>query len=651
MDRNVDMGRGSGVYALAVMTAGYQTPQFIVLAAAATLVIVILLVLAWTSYAHRGNLIKSLNEKSRLERDLQAILERIVRREPLGAILRRIVESLAEACPGAVPLLVLRGDGGLEIFSHPALTGDRYAAMARSKIPDNAGMKWWRDLCRQAGQFADSSPILEIHSGDREMVGVLGLLFPAPVPVHPARNLLLDSFCGVAAAAIENARLYERLAHQARHDVLTGLPNRLRFDNRLRDCLGAAEETGQRLAVFYLDLDRFKYINDSYGHRIGDLFLREVSRRLSGALHEGAMLARIGGDEFTVLLEYGADKASAAAQGSRMHEALSTPILLEGHELTAGVSIGISLFPDHGTTSSTLQKNADAAMYRAKAAGTGRTEFFSTSWGTALVTGQTIRKALDDNEFELFYQPHFTPDGLPRGMEALPRLRCGGGGYLEPGEFAAAVQQSGLALPVAVWTLRGACSQLRQWLDEGVPQTRISIKVTAAGMASAGFAQTVASVLAEMKLPPDLLELEITESAVVQNLAEFATQMRNLRATGVRLTIDDFGTGFSSFAELQTLPICALKIDPALITGISGGGRSLTIESIVAMGKNLGVSVVAEGVETEHQLAVVRESGCDFVQGPLFSKPVNAREARRFLSPENYFAGTNPKEADETIYS
>ena len=432
---------------------------------------------------------------------------------------------------------------------------------------------------------------------------------------------------------------YKRLDHQSRHDALTGLPNRLCFDQRLRSAVSNATESGDTLSVLYLDLDRFKHINDSLGHRVGDLFLTQVTSRLARALNGKALLARIGGDEFTVLLEDAANKYAVERVASAMLDSLRSPIEIEGQALFATASIGISFFPDDGTTPMSLQKNADIAMYRAKSKGKNCIEFFAPEMGSvtdaAASIEQILRGALEHHRFELHYQPQFTLAGDLIGFEGLLRLNDPDLGPISPTEFIPIAEESGLIIPIGALVRREACRQLREWIDEGLPATRMSVNVSALEIMGDSFADNVAIELAELGIESRFLEMELTESAIVRNLAESIRQMQKLRLLGVRLAIDDFGTGYSSFANLQSLPLDTLKIDRSFLAETAGAGnRARLMRTIVDLGHNLGLTVVAEGAETAAHVAMLRETECDVVQGYFFGRPQTASLARAYLVQE-----------------
>jgi len=643
MDRNGNISLRAASHAFTVLLPWYAARGFLGLAVAAACLIIFLLTLAFRSYRHRGDLIDKLNRTNKLEHDRKSILEKIARREPLPLILQRIAGSMVENAPGSACAIILRQNTLPHVFSQPALPEpflERLDLTAKADPLTN----WCSEIeaaCR------DYSPGLchtvPLRYGDTEVLGVV-VLFPSQTGLSDEASTgswrgLPETFASIAVAAIENASLYERLAHQARHDVLTGLPNRLSFDDRLRSAVAEASESGQTLSVLYLDLDRFKQINDSLGHRVGDLFLTQVALRLSDALNGEAALARIGGDEFTVLLEKDVNRPSVERVASAMLASLRLPIQIEGHDLFASASIGASFFPADAVTPVVLQKHADIAMYRAKAKGRNCVEFFSAEMASvtdaAVGIEQILRRALEDRHFELHYQPQFTRAGALTGFEALLRLDDPGRGPISPVEFIPIAEESGLIVPIGNWVLREACGQLRRWLDEGLPPIRMAVNVSALEIMGESFADNVAAVLAGERIDPCLLELELTESAIIRNPVESASQLQKLRALGIRLAIDDFGTGYSSFANLQSLPVDTLKIDRSFLLGTASSTDSAQLmRTIVDLGHNLGLLVVAEGVETEAQVAIVRESRCDVVQGYRFGRPQPALLARAFLTAE-----------------
>jgi len=643
MDRNGNISLLPASHAFSVLLPWYEMRGFIVLATAASVIITLLFTLALISYRNRGDLIRNLNRTNKLEHDRQSILEMIARREPLPRILQCVVDCIAEHCPGSDCVVVLNHETIRGVFSQPTLPADLLPAfkdMTASDLSDDSSAEWWLTIGSIERSYSPGScRVIPLRPGDRRVQGAVLLFTRGFSEPSDRQRGVPETFASIASAAIENVRLYERLDHQARHDVLTGLPNRLCFDDRLQRAVTTATANAQPLALLYLDLDRFKQINDTLGHRVGDLFLTRVARRLSSALDGAASLARIGGDEFTVLFENDVDKSSVGAVATAMLESLRSAIEIEGQELFAGASIGVSFFPGDADTPVDLLKYADIAMYRAKARGKNRVEFFSAEMSSiteaALGLEQIVRRALDEQHFELYYQPQFTRAGALAGFEALLRLDDPDRGPISPDEIIPVAEESGLIVPLGNWVLREACRQLRQWLDEGLPPTRMSVNVSVLEITGVSFADEVAVVLSGERVDPRLIQLEFTESAIIRNPAELKRQMEKLRALGIRLAIDDFGTGYSSFANLKNLPLDCLKIDRSFLVGTAGSADSAQLmRTIVDLGHNLGLTVVAEGVETEAHVAIVRESRCDFVQGYRFGRPQPALQARSYLVAE-----------------
>ncbi len=601
------------------------------LAAVSIPIAAFLLAAASAVYYRRGRLMRELNRRSRLERGSQRILQLVAARAPLAVVLQGIAASAAEVSPGASCVVFHDSDSVLDYFAAPALP-DPLRAPVRMLVDEYPPADWWQSLrALTSGASSGSCPLAPVRSSEGELVGAV-VLFGA----RGDAGALLATFTDLAATAIENARLYQRLEYQAYHDALTALPNRQLFERRLQSCIAAAKMQDRRPAVLYLDLDRFKRINDTLGHRSGDLFLKQVALRLSAALGPGAMLARIGGDEFTVLIERPASRADVEQLASAMLAALRVPMQIEGRQLFASASIGAAFFPEDGETPSTLQKHADVAMYRAKSAGRNRIEYFSAEMESAhaLSIGieQLIHRSLEEQRFELQYQPLVTLDGEVRSFEALLRVRDFDGAFVSPAELVPVAEETGLIVPIGSWVLQETCRQIRRWSSEGLEPRRISINVSAVQIARRTFADEVAATLAETRVEPRFLEVELTETAIMSNLTEAKRQMHKLRLLGVRIAVDDFGTGCSSLAYLQNLPVDCLKIDPYFIHAITGTAGGLPmVHAIFALARNLGLQVVAEGVETHSQWLALQNSSCDYLQGYLFSRPKPADELRPLL--------------------
>ncbi len=406
--------------------------------------------------------------------------------------------------------------------------------------------------------------------------------------------------------------------------MLTGLPNRACFEEDLRSLVGSCSLEDE-FAVLYLDLDRFKKINDTLGHRVGDLFLQQVSLRLSGALKGADRLFRIGGDEFIVLSRSEGGKEAAMDLAAGLLSALKAPIAIGGNELFASASIGISFYPEDGDSTSVLQKNADIAMYRAKAKGRNGFELFARDMTpeTGAVHGleQILRRAAAEGRFRLYYQPQFTPSGRPAGFEAVLRLVHPERGPIEAREFIPLARESGLIVPIGQWVLREVCRQLTDWRSEGLQDTRICIRVSPEEISRASYAAGVEAVLKEMQIPGRLIQIEVTASSSWDHPGECARQMKRLLALGVKLTLGEFGTGSSALSCLQAFPVdMVIGFKPPLLHGV------------VAMVRCMGLGVTVDGIETREHLSAasaVLSEGLDFVRGNYLSAPVSSAASNR----------------------
>ncbi|THF63872.1 EAL domain-containing protein [Pseudothauera nasutitermitis] len=433
----------------------------------------------------------------------------------------------------------------------------------------------------------------------------------------------------------------ERLAHLAHHDPLTGLPNRLLVISRLEHAVEVAQRKGQRLAVLFLDLDRFKTVNDSLGHSVGDELLREVAGRLRCRLREEDTLGRLGGDEFMVLLEDLEVPEDAAVVANDLIGVLAEPFALSsGPEVFIHASVGISLYPDDGDDHLALVRNADAAMYRAKSQGRNTygfyTEDLTRSASRRLELETRLRRALANGEFVLYYQPvKAVADGRLLGAEALVRWLPPGEPMVSPADFIPIAEETGLIVPLGEWVLRTACAQLREWLDAGYPAGSVAVNLSVEQIRRSDMETLLRDVLAETALPAHRLELEITESSLMEHGDQAETLLSALKALGVGLAIDDFGTGYSSLAYLKRFSIDKLKIDRSFVKDLADDRNDLAIAAaIVAVARALDISVQAEGVETEAQLGLLHELGCGVFQGYLCSPPLPADAFReRFLAP------------------
>lgn len=428
-----------------------------------------------------------------------------------------------------------------------------------------------------------------------------------------------------------------RLQHLATHDPLTGLPNRTYFQEGLEKALVRARRQGGKLAVLNFDLDHFKLVNDTLGHGCGDELLRNVATALKSCMRADEMLARLGGDEFAAVLEGINSWSEVSATAERALDALCRAFDIGGSEVFVTTSIGIALYPEDGGDTRALLKNADAACYHAKALGRNNFQFFAEDMNlraaSRLMIEKHLRTALERGELSLAYQPLIEmTNGSVTGMEALLRWDSPELGPIPPDEFIPIAEETGLIIPVGEWVLDQACRQNQAWRDAGLPPIRISVNVSGRQLRLKGFADVVKRVVRKSGLDPSALVLEITESTIMDNLERALSALRDLHASGIGISIDDFGVGYSSLGALKRFPVGTLKIDRSFVSEITTDNDDFQIVSAVtAMAHNLHIDVVAEGVETREQLNLVKQLGCDAVQGYWFSRPMTADDAQSFL--------------------
>ncbi|SFC57259.1 bifunctional diguanylate cyclase/phosphodiesterase [Massilia yuzhufengensis] len=435
----------------------------------------------------------------------------------------------------------------------------------------------------------------------------------------------------------ERRQAEARAHHMAYHDSLTGLPNRVLLSDRLDCALRAAQRSGRTLAVMFLDLDRFKTINDSLGHATGDHLLREVAKRLCAAVRDSDTVARLGGDEFVVLLPDAGGAAECALVGDKIIEALATPFPFEGHSLHISPSIGICLCPDDGDDVETLMRHADAAMYHAKAAGRNNYQFFDQRMNQAAARRfeleSNLRGALGRDEFELHYQPIIdTATRRLHALEVLLRWRRAGGRLVGPDEFIPILEENGTIVPVGEWVIRSACEQSVAWQAQGLAAVPLAINLSARQFMHDGLVESMRRIVGETGIDPALVEFEITETALMQHGGQTLEILRQINGMGMRLSIDDFGTGYSSLAYLKRFPVRKIKIDRAFVRELEASAEDRAIvAAVMALANSLQLSVVAEGVETEGQYALLGSYGCQFAQGYLFARPLPACDTARLL--------------------
>ncbi len=437
----------------------------------------------------------------------------------------------------------------------------------------------------------------------------------------------ITHFISTGKDITERMQTQERLQYLAHHDVLTHLPNRALFADRLEHALSRTRKSDRIVAVLFLDLDRFKIINDTLGHEIGDTALRSLSERLLSCVRESDTVARLGGDEFAVIMEDMRTTADVAPVARKILDMLSQPFHVEDRELYITGSIGISMYPSDGRDAATLLKHADIAMYRAKDLGRNTYQFYSADMGARaferLTLETSLRHALERDEFALFYQPQVdVRDGRIIGFEALLRWQHPDLGLVPPADFVALLEETGLIMPVGEWVLRQACAQGAAWHRQGAADLRVAVNLSSRQFSDGELTRTVVDIAAEAGFDLTCLELEITESILMQHSATTMGALRELDRMGVRLSVDDFGTGYSSLSYLKRFPIDTLKVDRTFIRDIgTDSDDEAIVTAIVAMAKGLRLEVIAEGVESAEQLAFLRQCGCQLVQGFLFSEP------------------------------
>ena len=504
---------------------------------------------------------------------------------------------------------------GASIIMGLAIVGMHYTGMAAANFP--------------VGSFCGAA----VDGLSGKGLDNLVLVSSLAVLIIALLTSIFDARLDASTAALANSLTLanEELTKLALHDTLTGLPNRILLADRISQAMAKVAEQGGCFSLMFIDLDGFKPVNDAFGHHLGDRLLREVALRLRDQLRSQDTLARIGGDEFVLLVRLG-EPDDAPQVAARQVSLLSKSFRVDEHDLQISASVGIALYPGNGQTAEELLMNADAAMYHAKGAGKNGYSFFDVSMNTnarkQLQLLQDLRQALEHNQFRLHYQPKFDAvSGQPVGAEALLRWEHPQQGLLLPEHFIELAEKTGLIIPIGEWVLNEACRQMRAWFDEGYSHWRISVNLSALQFCYSGLVDSVVSVLERHRLPANSLTLEITETTAMSDADASMTVLQRLSQMGVDLSIDDFGTGYSSLMYLKRLPANELKIDRGFVRDLEHDSDDAAIVSaIVALGQALGLRIVAEGVETDTQQSFLTTLGCDALQGFLLGQPLPAEQ-------------------------
>jgi len=594
-------------------------------------------------------------------RDGQAhLLEMIAMGAPLEAVLDRLVRLIESQVAGIFGSILLldedrvhlrhgaapnlpeayaRALDGVAIGPNVGSCGAaayRREPVVVADIADDPLWRDFRDLAAAHGlRSCWSTPIL---SKNGEALGAFAMYSKAVREPSAAETRLVEVATRIAGIAIERKRAEDRIQFMATHDALTGLPNRALLKDRLSQALLYAQRYDRRVTVLFIDLDNFKFINDSLGHNAGDELLKTVAGRMVGCVRATDTVVRLGGDEFVVLLvDQPRSQEVIAANVQKLRAVIAQSVRLEGHDFAVTSSVGIANYPGDGADADTLIANADAAMYRAKEIGRDGFQFYTPEINTRVherfLLQEELRGALGRSEFVLFYQPQVDlRTGRIFAVEALIRWRHATLGVVAPARFIPMAEETGLIVPIGDWVLHEASRQNRAWQDAGLPAITMCVNVSARQFKEKNLVSRVVGALKASGLDAKYLELELTESLIMQDVDQAVATMAELQGLGVQLSIDDFGTGYSSLSALKTFPVARLKIDKSFIDGLATDENDRAVASaVISLGQKLNLRVIAEGVETEEQLAFLRANNCDEMQGFHFSRPVPAQELEALL--------------------
>lgn len=579
------------------------------------------------------------------EKSLNRILEMLVTNQPLGVVLDHVAQLIRAESPDVTCAIALRRGDRCHVASAPGVSPGIVAVLETAyALPFEVWRGWtdfrapvadpaWKTFMNRLNEPPPAAIRTRLIGSPDVPLGAL-LIFQRTNPHAEVPTEALEHASRLAQLAIEHRLFCDDLSFQANHDSLTGLPNRVLFEHRLNEAVAEAGKAKRKVAVLFVDLDRLKQVNDTMGHRVGDLFLAETAMRMRRAVLLDDMVARIGGDEFNILIPNVAVAADVEALANRILEAVRQPVMLEGHTVVATASIGIAIFPDDAAEPEDLQREADAAMYCAKEMGRNRVQTFSSRNSTLDTArmNRELNRALRERLFEVHYQPKVDACGRLVGMEALLRLNHPVHGNIPPAKFIPVAEESGLIVALGAWVLDEVCRQIAVWRAGGMGLVPVAVNVSPVQICRPDFASEVEESLRRHRIPPPGLELELTESLLIGSGEETQKQMKYLRGLGIRFSIDDFGTGYSSLSYLHRLRVDAIKLDRSFVQSIDTdeAARRL-VQAMIGVAEGLGLGVIAEGVETEDQRTALIAAGCPTMQGYLFSRPRPPAELEEYL--------------------
>jgi diguanylate cyclase (GGDEF)-like protein/PAS domain S-box-containing protein len=596
-----------------------------------------------------------------LERDRRRVYEMVAHNEPLTITLAELAQLAERQCPGCICAIYLEVDARLVLTAAPSMHSDLAEHVRELDIGASGSVMGIASFRHETAVVLDLdedqvlgriAPELSRHelkacwampviSGQGGRLGVIALFSRKREKPSAADHHVLTLTSHLATIAIDHRKLIDQLAHQARHDVLTGLPNRMMFEDRLQQALAQARRNQTLVGTLFINLDRFNVVNESLGHSMGDALLQKIALRLRNRIRSGDTLARMGADEFTLVAAELKRSDDAVLLARKIQDALREPFEVAGHEIFVTASIGISVYPQDGDDVGTLHRAANAAAHEAKVSGAGSFRCFTYEMNASAQRRMRIetelRRAVEREELTLCYQPQVElSSNRVIGCEALVRWHHAEMGTLSPAEFIPIAEETGIIQALGEQVLALACKQIRTWIDMNLVPLPVAVNVSAMQFASPEFVGRVARTLREIDCPPELIELELTETTIMQNVSDSRARVDALRDLGISISIDDFGTGYSSLAYLQQLPLDSLKVDRSFISAIKDLGvqseqaRAL-VTTIVSLGHSLGVHVVAEGIETEVQATFLRQIACHRAQGYFFSKPVPPEQIVQYM--------------------